>query len=129
MTNMGRQALCSHFRHWARELRHTEAQRPIFVPCGARKRAKNKRFAPFWHFCSHFLEIEGHGEEGKIHGDLVFAKMAESLVLHVVLYLPEYRLRFNRALRPVFEPLLCRNWTCKKSKKTIRASEKMSNFA
>ena len=59
---MVKSALCSHFRHWARELQHTEAQRPIFVPCGARKWAKNRRFAPFWHFCSHFLEIEGQGE-------------------------------------------------------------------
>ena len=85
-----------------------EAHRLFFKPYGGRKWARNGRFAPFWHFCCHFLEIEGHGEEGKIHGDLVLAEMVESLVLHVVLYLPEDRLRFNRALRPVFESSLGR---------------------
>ena len=88
------------------KVRRIESPKPIFRPCDAIICAKNRRFAPFWHFFGHFLEIESHGEEGKVHRDLVLAEMAESLVLHVVLYLPEDSLRFNRALRPVFESLL-----------------------
>ena len=29
---------------------------------------------------THFLQIEGNGKEGKVHFDLVFSKMSESLV-------------------------------------------------
>ena len=38
----------------------------IFAPCGSNKRVEDGRFAPFWHFCSHFLDVEGNGEEGKV---------------------------------------------------------------
>ena len=48
----------------------------------------------FCHFCGHFLDVEGDGEEGKVHSDLVFAEVAEALVMHVVLHLPEHGLRF-----------------------------------
>ena len=47
----------------------------------------------FCHYSGHFLDVEGDGEEGKVHGDLVFAEVAEALVLHVVLHLPEHGLR------------------------------------
>ena len=47
----------------------------------------------FCDYCSHFLDVEGDGEEGKVHGDLVFAEVAEALVMHVVLHLPEHGLR------------------------------------
>ena len=76
-------------------------RRPFFGPCGANKGARNGRFIPFCHLRSHFLDIEGHGEEGKVHGDLVLAEMPESLVLHVVLDLAEDRLWFYGAFRPV----------------------------
>ncbi len=33
----------------------------------------------FCYFCGHFLDIEGDGEEGKIHRDLVFAEVAEAV--------------------------------------------------
>ena len=89
-----------------RQERYTASRKPIFMPWDTRKRGEKGRFAPFRHFCSHFLDVEGHGEEGKIHCDLVFAEVAESLVLHVVLYLPENRLWFYRAFRPMFESLL-----------------------
>ena len=78
----------------------------IFAPCGSNKRVEDGRFAPFWHFCSHFLDVEGNGEEGKVHGDLVLAEMTESFVVHVVLHLPEDRLWLYGAFRPVFQPLL-----------------------
>ena len=76
-------------------------RRPFFAPYNANIEARNGRFAPFCHFCSHFLDIECYGEEGKIHGDLVLAEMPESLVLHVVLDLTEDRLWFYGAFRPV----------------------------
>ena len=47
----------------------------------------------FCDFCGHFLDVEGDGEEGKVHGDLVFAEVAEAFVVHVALHLPEHGLR------------------------------------
>ena len=44
-------------------------------------------------FCGPFLDVEGDGEEGKVHCDLVFAEVSEALVVHVVLHLPEHGLR------------------------------------
>lgn len=35
------------------------------------------------------LKIEGHGEEGKVHTDLIFPKMSETFVVHIVLHLSE----------------------------------------
>ena len=49
-------------------------------------------------FCGPFLDVECDGEEGKVHGDLVFAEVAEALVLHVVLHLPEHGLGLYRSL-------------------------------
>ena len=47
----------------------------------------------FCHFCGHFLDVECNGEEGKVHGDLVFTEVAEALVVHVVFHLPEHGFR------------------------------------
>ena len=64
--------------------------------CGG-KMAKMGRISSvsggFCDFCGHFLDVEGDGEEGKVHGDLVFAEVAEAFVVHVVLHLPEHGLR------------------------------------
>ena len=60
----------------------------------------------FCHFCGHFLDVEGDGEECKVHGDLVFAEVPEALVVHVVLHLPEHGLGLYGSLGAVFEPFL-----------------------
>ena len=60
----------------------------------------------FCHFCGHFLYVEGDGEECKVHRDLVFAEVAEALVAHVVLHLPEHSLRLYGSPGAVFEPFL-----------------------
>ena len=44
----------------------------------------------FRHFCGHFLDVEGYGEEGEVHRDLVFAEVPEASVLHAVFHLPEH---------------------------------------
>ena len=33
----------------------------------------------FYHFCTHFLYIEGNGQEGKIHEDLILSKWRKRL--------------------------------------------------
>ena len=48
----------------------------------------------FCHFCGHFLDVEGYGEEGEVHQDLVFAEVSEAFVAHVEFHLPEHGLRF-----------------------------------
>ena len=53
-----------------------------------------------------FLDVEGNGEETKVHIDLVFPLMAESLVLFVELHLPEDGFRLYRPLAPVLQSLL-----------------------
>ena len=51
--------------------------------------------------CGHFLYVEGNGEEGKVHSDLVFAEVPEPFVLHVCLHLPEIRFRLCASFPPV----------------------------
>ena len=60
----------------------------------------------FCHHRGHFLDVEGDGEEGKVHGDLVFAEVSEALVVHVVLHLPEHGLRLYGPPGAVFEPFV-----------------------
>ena len=60
----------------------------------------------FCHFCCHFLDVEGDGEEGKVHRDLVFAEVSEALVVHVVLHLPEHGLGLYGSPGAVFESFL-----------------------
>ena len=47
------------------------------------------------HFCHHFLNIKGNGKEGKVHIDLVYTKMAKTIVRHVVFHLSENSFRFD----------------------------------
>jgi hypothetical protein len=49
----------------------------------------------FSYSCTHFLKIESYGEEGKVHYDLVFSKMSETFVCHVIFHLPENSLRLD----------------------------------
>ena len=60
----------------------------------------------FYHFCTHFLYIEGNGKEGKVHEDLVLSKMAETFVVHIVFYLSEHYFRFYTSLSSVFQSFL-----------------------
>ena len=53
-----------------------------------------------------FLDVEGNGEEAKVHIDLVLAPVPEPLVLLVELHLPEDGLWLCRPLTPVHQPLL-----------------------
>ena len=78
----------------------------LFVTSGANKRVNDGRFASFCHFCSHFPDVEGHGEEGKVHCDLVLAEVAEALVPHVVFHLSEDGLWFYRTFGAVFKSFL-----------------------
>ena len=52
-------------------------------------------FGLFRYFLAHFLDIEGYGEECKVHCDLVFAKVTEAAVCHVELHLSEDCFRFD----------------------------------
>ena len=49
-------------------------------------------------FCRPFLYVEGDGEEGEVHCDLVFAEVSESPVCHVEFHLPEHGLGLYRSL-------------------------------
>ena len=62
-------------------------------------------FCGFGRFGGPFLDVEGDGEEGKVHRDLVFAEVAEAFVCHVVFHLPENGFRLYRPFRAVFESL------------------------
>ena len=44
------------------------------------------------YFSAHFLDVEGNGEEGKVHSDVVLAEVTETAVCHVELHLTEYGL-------------------------------------
>ena len=57
----------------------------------------------FGYLATHFLQIEGDGKEGKVHGDLVFAEVTEPFITHVVFHLAEDSLRFNTSSSSVFE--------------------------
>ena len=37
----------------------------------------------FCYLATHFLQIEGDGKEGKVHGDLVSAEVTEPFISHV----------------------------------------------
>ena len=70
-------------------------------------------FGLFCYFRAHFLDIEGNGEEGKVHCDLVFAEVAEAAVCHVELHLTEDGFRLDASSSPVFQSLFrCQQFTC-----------------
>ena len=52
------------------------------------------------------MDVEGNGEEAKVHVDLVLAPVPEPLVLLVELHLTEDGLRLYRPLAPVHQALL-----------------------
>ena len=60
----------------------------------------------FFHFSTHFLYIEGHGKEAKVHENLILSKMTETLVVHIVFYLSEHSFRFYTSLSSVFQSFL-----------------------
>ena len=70
------------------------------------ERARNGSLCSPFHRGNHFLDVEGGGEEGKVHSDLVHAEMSEALVVHVVFHLPKDGLRLYGAPGPVFGSLL-----------------------
>ena len=57
----------------------------------------------FCQFCTHLFYIEGNGQEGKVHEDLVLSKMPEAFVVHVVFNLSEHGFRFYASLPSVFQ--------------------------
>jgi hypothetical protein len=69
------------------------------------KRAKRSFMPPFAIFAHIFLNVEGRGKEGKVHVDLVFSKMSEAAVCHVVLHLSEDRLWLYASLSAVPDAL------------------------
>lgn len=52
-------------------------------------------FGLFCYLGTHFLEVEGYGEEGKVHCDLVLSKVTEAPVCHTGFHLSENGFRFN----------------------------------
>src|SRR3712207_1775259 len=60
----------------------------------------------FRSFCTHLFYIEGNGQEGKVHKDLVLSKMSETFVVHIVFYLSEHGFRFYTSLSSVFQSFL-----------------------
>ena len=70
-------------------------------------------FGLFRYLRAHFLDVEGYGEEGKVHCDLVFPEVAEAAVCHVELHLAEDGLRLNASLSAVSEPFFrCQQLAC-----------------
>ena len=59
----------------------------------------------FCYLPGHFLEIEGDGEEGKVHSDLVHAEVAEASVVHIVFHLAENGLGLYASSSPVLASL------------------------
>ena len=55
----------------------------------------------FIHLGTHLFYIEGDGQEGKVHKDLVLSKMTEALVVHVEFYLSKYSFRFYTPPAPM----------------------------
>ena len=60
----------------------------------------------FCQFCTHLFYIEGNGQEGKVHEDLVLSKMSETFVVHIVFNLSEHGFRFYASLPSVFQSFL-----------------------
>ena len=65
----------------------------------------------FCQFCTHLFYIEGNGQEGKVHEDLVLSKMSETFVVHLVFNLSENGMEayvkynyFHMEQRPRFKP-------------------------
>ena len=65
-------------------------------------------FGQFRYFRAHFSDVEGYGEEGKVHRDLVLAEVSEAAVCHVELHLSEDGLGFDASSASVPESLLRR---------------------
>ena len=63
-------------------------------------------FGLFRYLRAHFPDVEGNGEEGKVHRNLVFSKVAEAAAYHVELHLTEDGLGFDAPSAPVFESSL-----------------------
>ena len=63
----------------------------------------NRHITLLFGFSGHFLDVEGNGKEGKVHGDLVLTEVAEAFVVHVVLHLSEDRLRLYGTLGAVLK--------------------------
>ena len=59
-------------------------------------------FGLFRYLRAHFLDVEGYGEEGKVHCDLVFAEVAEAAVCHVELHLTKDGFRLDASSSAVF---------------------------
>ena len=59
------------------------------------KNAQIREKSSLGHFCYNFLNIKGNGKEGKVHIDLVYAKMAKTIVRHIVFNLPENSFRLD----------------------------------
>ena len=70
-------------------------------------------FGLFRYLRAHFLDVEGNGEEGKVHRDLVLAKVAEAAVCHVELHLSEYGFRLGTSSSPEPETFFrCQQFAC-----------------
>ena len=57
-------------------------------------------------FSTHFLYIKSNGKEGKVHCDLVFSKMPEPFVSHVVFDLSKDGFRLYASLPPMSDTFL-----------------------
>ena len=60
-------------------------------------------FGPFRYLSTHFLDVEGNGEEGKVHRDFVFAEVSEASVCHIELHLSEDGFGFDTPASSMFE--------------------------
>ena len=69
-------------------------------------------FGLFRYLRAHFLDVEGYGEEGKVHCDLVFPEVAEAAVCHVELHLAKDGFGLDASSSPVFQPFFrCQQFT------------------
>ncbi len=63
-------------------------------------------FGLFSRLRAHFLYVEGNGEEGKVHCDLVFSEVPEAAVRHVEFHLAEDGLGFYASSPAMPDPIL-----------------------
>ncbi len=57
------------------------------------------------HLRANLLSVEGYGEEGRVHCDLVFAEVTEAAVRHIEFHLAEDGLRFNASSPAMFDAI------------------------
>ena len=60
-------------------------------------------FKCFCYLRAHLFNVEGYGEEGKVHCNFVFAEVSKAFVLHILFHLSEHGFGFDASSPSVFD--------------------------